>query len=90
MCAAACGLALAATGCAASHPASTATPAGSGAAAGAGGTATTHGCSRQRLLAAITKHPCTTRTARATPVNAQVGAVFTHDATGDHFCTASV
>ncbi|KJK54861.1 trypsin-like serine peptidase, partial [Saccharothrix sp. ST-888] len=32
----------------------------------------------------------TTRTARATPVNAQVGAVFTHDATGDHFCTASV
>ncbi|KJK55099.1 hypothetical protein UK12_30785, partial [Saccharothrix sp. ST-888] len=90
MCAAACALGLAATGCASSHPAGTATASGSRAAASAGGTATTHGWSRQRLLAAITKHPGTTRTARATPVNAQVGAVFTHDATGDHFCTASV
>lgn len=49
-----------------------------------------HGWNKQRFLAAFDKHKGTTRTASPTPVNALVGAVFTNDASGDHFCTASV
>ncbi|GAA3035022.1 trypsin-like peptidase domain-containing protein [Kitasatospora albolonga] len=49
-----------------------------------------HGWSKDRIKAAIAKHAGTTRTAKATPLNALVGAVFTHNSDGDHFCTASV
>ncbi|MGK4583410.1 trypsin-like serine peptidase [Kitasatospora sp. HPMI-4] len=91
-CAFACTLWLAATGCASSSDsASTASgPTGPGGHAATPSVSAAHGWSRKRLLAAIAKHPGTTHTARATPFNAQVGAVFTHDAQGDHFCTASV
>ncbi|MER5637317.1 trypsin-like peptidase domain-containing protein [Kitasatospora sp. NPDC002227] len=49
-----------------------------------------HGWSRDRILSAIAKHAGTTRTAKASPLNSLVGAVFTHNEDGDHFCTASV
>ncbi|MGF1430841.1 trypsin-like serine peptidase [Kitasatospora sp. LaBMicrA B282] len=48
------------------------------------------GWSRHRFLGAFDKHKGKTRTAAPTPINALVGAVFTNDASGDHFCTASV
>ncbi|MFE9423485.1 trypsin-like serine peptidase [Kitasatospora sp. NPDC006697] len=48
------------------------------------------GWNRQRFLAAFDKHKGTTRTASPTAQNDLVGAVFTNDAGGDHFCTASV
>ncbi|GAA2227515.1 hypothetical protein GCM10010430_03790 [Kitasatospora cystarginea] len=94
MCAAVSVLGLAATGCT-SSTAPTGGPSRSAASSGSraaspSGSAAAHGWSRKRLLAAITKHPGTTHTARANPLNAQVGAVFTHNAEGDHFCTASV
>ncbi|WP_371481701.1 serine protease [Kitasatospora sp. NBC_00315] len=38
----------------------------------------------------MAEHPGTTRTADPTVLNGLVGAVFTHNAGGDHFCTASV
>ncbi|GAB2726502.1 trypsin-like serine peptidase [Kitasatospora kifunensis] len=49
-----------------------------------------HGWNKQRFLAAFDKHKDITKTASPTAVNALVGAVFTNDASGDHFCTASV
>ncbi|WP_457029777.1 trypsin-like serine peptidase [Kitasatospora sp. P5_F3] len=52
--------------------------------------AAAHGWSQDRIKAAIAKHAGTTRTAKPTPLNALVGAVFTHNSDGDHFCTASV
>jgi V8-like Glu-specific endopeptidase len=72
-------------GVAAGASSSAASPRPSGSAS-----ADTHGWSRDRILAAIAKHAGTTRTAKATPSNSLVGAVFTHNADGDHFCTASV
>ncbi|MCC9310004.1 hypothetical protein LN042_23510 [Kitasatospora sp. RB6PN24] len=45
---------------------------------------------RKRFLAAFNKRRGTTRTASPTTINGLVGAVFTHDTSGDHFCTASV
>ncbi|GHH63979.1 hypothetical protein GCM10018781_14200 [Kitasatospora indigofera] len=57
---------------------------------GAGGTDAVHGWSKDRILAAVAEHPGTTRTAAPTVLNSLVGAVFTHSAAGDHFCTASV
>ncbi|AUG77111.1 hypothetical protein CFP65_2271 [Kitasatospora sp. MMS16-BH015] len=83
-------LALGAAGCgsgAAGGPPSAA-PVASKSGASASGDA--HGWSRDRILSAIAKHAGTTRTAKATPTNGLVGAVFTHNADGDHFCTASV
>ncbi|MFJ8041439.1 trypsin-like serine peptidase [Kitasatospora sp. NPDC096147] len=68
-------------------PAATVGGSGSG---GAGPTATAHGWSKDRIKAAVAKHAGTTRTAKPTPLNALVGAVFTHNSDGDHFCTASV
>ncbi|MEV4561314.1 trypsin-like serine protease [Kitasatospora sp. NPDC049285] len=55
-----------------------------------GSAAAAHGWSRDRLTAAIDKHAGVTHTAKPTPLNSRVGAVFTHGADGDHFCTASV
>ncbi|MFC9326657.1 trypsin-like serine peptidase [Kitasatospora sp. NPDC057015] len=49
-----------------------------------------HGWTRDRIRAAVAEHPGTTRTAAPTVLNSLVGAVFTHSAGGDHFCTASV
>ncbi|MDH6125284.1 trypsin-like serine protease [Kitasatospora sp. GP82] len=92
--AAAAALGLAATGCAA--PSDTAGSAGTPnnsagrTSARPSTSAGAHGWSRDRLRAAIAKHAGTAHTAKATPLNAQVGAVFTHNAEGDHFCTASV
>ncbi len=54
-------------------------------AAGAG-----HGWTRDRIRAAVAEHAGTTRTAKPTVLNGLVGAVFTHNSGGDHFCTASV
>ncbi|MDH6138856.1 V8-like Glu-specific endopeptidase [Kitasatospora sp. GP30] len=48
------------------------------------------GWNRKRFLAAFDKRKGTTRTASPTANNGLVGAVFTHDTGGDHFCTASV
>ncbi|MFJ2778418.1 MULTISPECIES: trypsin-like serine peptidase [unclassified Kitasatospora] len=52
--------------------------------------ADTHGWSRQRLRAALGRQTGVTRTAKPTVLNGLVGAVFTRNAEGDHFCTASV
>ncbi|MBO1416923.1 serine protease [Streptomyces sp. FH025] len=52
--------------------------------------ANAHGWNRQRLRSAVDKHTGVTRTARPTVLNGLVGAVFTRNADGDHFCTASV
>ncbi|MEV0531777.1 hypothetical protein [Kitasatospora sp. NPDC050463] len=52
--------------------------------------ADTHGWTAQRLRGALAKRPGVTRTAKATVQNGLVGAVFTRNADGDHFCTASV
>ncbi|MFF0293951.1 trypsin-like serine peptidase [Kitasatospora sp. NPDC004614] len=49
-----------------------------------------HGWNRDRLRAALGRRAGTTHTALPTPLNSRVGAVFTHAADGDHFCTASV
>ncbi|WP_244178681.1 serine protease [Streptomyces rubellomurinus] len=49
-----------------------------------------HGWNRQRLKGATGKHTGVTRTAKANVPNGLVGAVFTRNADGDHFCTASV
>ncbi|MEY9964349.1 V8-like Glu-specific endopeptidase [Streptacidiphilus sp. MAP12-16] len=46
--------------------------------------------SQQRLERALSKHGGTSHPAKATDSNARVGAIFNHDVTGDHFCTASV
>ena len=46
--------------------------------------------SRDRMLRALAEHGGTSHQARATTSNARVGALFHHDADGDHFCTASV
>ncbi|MFE0461785.1 trypsin-like serine peptidase [Kitasatospora sp. NPDC058965] len=64
-------------------------PAGSAPATG-GSASGSGGWNRQRFLAAFDKHKGTTRTASPTAVNALIGAVFTNDSSGDHFCTASV
>ncbi|MDH6118652.1 V8-like Glu-specific endopeptidase [Kitasatospora sp. GAS204A] len=48
------------------------------------------GWNRHRFLGAFDRHKGTTRTAAPTALNGLVGAVFTNDASGDHFCTASV
>jgi len=45
------------------------------------------GWTRDRLRAALAEHGGTTHTARATALDGLVGAVFTHGADGDHFCT---
>ncbi|GAB7183324.1 trypsin-like peptidase domain-containing protein [Kitasatospora sp. Ki12] len=49
-----------------------------------------HGWNRQRFKGAVGKHTGVTRTAKPTVLNGLVGAVFTRNADGDHFCTASV
>ncbi|MFE4362177.1 MULTISPECIES: trypsin-like serine peptidase [Streptomycetaceae] len=49
-----------------------------------------HGWNRQRFKGASGRHTGVTRTAKPTVLNGLVGAVFTRNATGDHFCTASV
>ncbi|WP_329563996.1 trypsin-like serine peptidase [Kitasatospora sp. NBC_01266] len=59
-------------------------------AAGSAGASGVSGWNRHRFLGAYDKRKNITRTASPTPVNALVGAVFTKDASGDHFCTASV
>jgi V8-like Glu-specific endopeptidase len=46
--------------------------------------------SQQRLKKALAKHGGTSHPAKATSGNARVGAIFDHDVSGDHFCTASV
>ncbi|MEU7166273.1 serine protease [Streptomyces morookaense] len=46
--------------------------------------------SRLAHAKALVHHPGTSRTARSTPASARVGALFAHDTSGDHFCTASV
>ncbi|MEV5511264.1 trypsin-like serine peptidase [Streptomyces orinoci] len=48
--------------------------------------------SRERLAhaRALGHHPGVSHTARATLSNSRVGALFSHDTSGDHFCTASV
>jgi V8-like Glu-specific endopeptidase len=56
----------------------------------ASGSVGAHGWSRHRFLAAFDKRRGKTRTASPTTGNDLVGAVFTHDTGGDHFCTASV
>ncbi|MER5864435.1 trypsin-like serine protease [Kitasatospora sp. NPDC002040] len=71
-----------------STPSTAATSASAGASASAAASA--HGWSKDRIKAAVAKHAGTTRTAKPTPLNALVGAVFTHNSDGDHFCTASV
>ncbi|MFD5466273.1 trypsin-like serine peptidase [Kitasatospora sp. NPDC127059] len=53
-------------------------------------TANAHGWNRQRFKGAIGRHTGVTRTAKPTVLNGLVGAVFTRNADGDHFCTASV
>ncbi|AUY51878.1 hypothetical protein [Streptomyces sp. CB01881] len=65
-----------------SHPAS---PSGSGPASTG-----SHGWSRERLRGALGRQTGVTRTAKPTVLNGLVGAVFTRNADGDHFCTASV
>ncbi|MFH9348266.1 trypsin-like serine peptidase [Kitasatospora sp. NPDC017646] len=54
------------------------------------GTANSHGWTKQRLRGAAARHTGVTRTAKPTVLNGLVGAVFTRNAAGDHFCTASV
>ncbi|MFD8784339.1 hypothetical protein [Kitasatospora sp. NPDC059599] len=49
-----------------------------------------HGWTKQRLKGAIGRRTGVTRTAKPTVLNGLVGAVFTRNADGDHFCTASV
>ncbi|MDH6110422.1 V8-like Glu-specific endopeptidase [Kitasatospora sp. MAP12-15] len=79
-------------------PPSGATPSGAGTSPTATSEATTEatssplpsGWSRQRFLKAFGKHKGTTHTASPTVLNGLVGAVFTSNASGDHFCTASV
>ncbi|MGW3044127.1 trypsin-like serine peptidase [Kitasatospora sp. NPDC001159] len=56
----------------------------------ASGSPNTHGWSKQRLKGAIGTRTGVTRTAKPTVLNGLVGAVFTRNADGDHFCTASV
>lgn len=46
--------------------------------------------SQERLQQALAKHGGTSHPAKATSGNARVGAIFDHDLSGDHFCTASV
>ncbi len=83
-------LALASSGCGSSASG----PTGSGSAGSAGPSAgrsgSAHGWSKDRILSAIAKHPGTTRTAKPSSLNGLVGALFTHNSDGDHFCTASV
>ncbi|MFG3049484.1 trypsin-like serine peptidase [Kitasatospora sp. NPDC048239] len=52
--------------------------------------ADSHGWSRDRLRGAAARHTGVTRTAKPSVLNGLVGAVFTRNADGDHFCTASV
>ncbi|MFJ4186180.1 trypsin-like serine peptidase [Kitasatospora sp. NPDC089509] len=49
-----------------------------------------HGWNKQRFRGAVGRHTGVTRTAKPTVLNGLVGAVFTRNADGDHFCTASV
>lgn len=78
----------AATGCTtAARPGSVA-PTVSSAPPSAGTSA--HGWNRQRFKGAVGRHTGVTRTAKPTVLNGLVGAVFTRNADGDHFCTASV
>lgn len=65
------------------------TPSSSGSPS-ASASGSSHGWNRDRFLKAFDKHKGTTRTASPTALNALVGAVFTSDSSGDHFCTASV
>lgn len=61
-------------------------------AAGLGGSSAPSPWSSSRLVhaRALLHHPGTSRTARPTLSNSRVGALFAHDTSGDHFCTASV
>ncbi|GAA2791874.1 trypsin-like peptidase domain-containing protein [Kitasatospora paracochleata] len=81
-------------GCGSSGGTSGSTPGGASGASttgnGTSGGASAHGWTKDRLKAAVARHGGTTRTAKATPLNSLVGAVFTSGADGDHFCTASV
>jgi V8-like Glu-specific endopeptidase len=93
----ACAGALALACAACSAPAGPDTPAASSASASASpagtappATGPVHGWTGDRIRAAVAEHPGTTRTAKPTALNALVGAVFTHNSGGDHFCTASV
>ncbi|MFF1906103.1 trypsin-like serine peptidase [Kitasatospora sp. NPDC058218] len=79
---------LAAAGCTTAAGPGGATPTVSSGPASA--PADTHGWTPQRLRGALAKHTGVTRTAKATVLNGLVGAVFTRNADGDHFCTASV
>ncbi|MEU4295997.1 trypsin-like serine peptidase [Kitasatospora aureofaciens] len=54
------------------------------------GTANGHGWTKKRFRGAAGRHTGVTRTAKPTVLNGLVGAVFTRNAGGDHFCTASV
>lgn len=90
-------LALTAAGCGSSSSTGASGKAGGGAAqsarpstSGSGSSGSAHGWTKDRILGAIAKHPGSTRTAKPTALNGLVGAVFTHNADGDHFCTASV
>ncbi|WP_405017291.1 trypsin-like serine protease [Kitasatospora sp. NBC_00070] len=77
----------------AAGPAPAGTPSGSPSLPTAGpssAAAAAHGWDKDRIKSTIAKHAGTTRTAKPTPLNALVGAVFTHNSDGDHFCTASV
>ncbi|MFI6155930.1 trypsin-like serine peptidase [Kitasatospora sp. NPDC051170] len=86
-------LVLAAAGCTtAARPGSTTATLGS-APATASGTAASgsnHGWTKQRFRGAAAGRTGVTRTAKPTVLNGLVGAVFTRNADGDHFCTASV
>jgi V8-like Glu-specific endopeptidase len=65
-------------------------PSGSAGPSDGASTAAAHGWNRQRFLKAFGRHKGITRTASPNPQNGLVGALFTSNASGDHFCTASV
>ncbi|MGW2252040.1 trypsin-like serine peptidase [Kitasatospora sp. NPDC001660] len=83
-------LVLLAAGCTTAARPGAGTPTASSAPASPAASGDTHGWSRQRLKGAIAKYTGVTRTAKPTVLNGLVGAVFTRNASGDHFCTASV
>ncbi|MFG2821165.1 trypsin-like serine peptidase [Kitasatospora sp. NPDC048365] len=88
-CAVLAAVALVASGCGSSGSPSGA-PGGPTASGSLAAAAAAHGWTRDRLRAAVAAHGGTTHTAKATPLNSLVGAVFTNGPDGDHFCTASV
>ncbi|MQS12108.1 hypothetical protein F7Q99_07310 [Streptomyces kaniharaensis] len=81
---------LAAAGCTTAAGPGGSTPTVTSAAASPTVSGNTHGWSRQRLRGAAARHTGVTRTAGPSVLNGLVGAVFTRNADGDHFCTASV